>query len=149
MYQRPWSSGTTGRTARRWPAGKPRVLVEDPSELATISDHSLFRQAGFDVAVCSGPDPTAACPLVGKGTCALADNADVVLFGLDLDDPAARDVLHAHLRRHAERPVVVALRRDTDVGPLDDAAACTVLPTSTSVGGQVRALRRAMGGGAA
>ena len=147
MYQRTSSSGTTGRNALRWPVGKPRVLVEDPSELAAMSDHSVFLQAGFDVAVCSGPDGSTACPLVAEGTCALAESADVVLFGLDVDDAAGRDVLHAHLRRHAERPVVVALRRDAEALP--PATACTVLRPAASVGGQVRAVRRALRGGGA
>lgn len=147
MHQRTWSDRATERAPLRWPAGKPRVLVEDASEVAAVSDQSLFREAGFEVAVCSGPDRSTACPLVTEGRCELAESADVVLFGLDVDDPAGREVLHAHLRRHADRPVVVALRRYADAGPLDDApATCTVLPAATSVGGQVRALRRALGG---
>jgi hypothetical protein len=148
MQQRTWSDRATWPTPLRWPAGKPRVLIEDPSGVAAVSDHSLFREAGFEVAVCSGPDRSTACPLVTGGRCELAESADVVLFGLDVDDPAGRDVLHAHLRRHAEKPVVVALRRHGDALQLDDApATCTVLPAAASVGGQVRALRRAMDGG--
>jgi hypothetical protein len=146
MYQRTWSDGRSRSVLhRRWPIGKPRVLVEDASDLAAVSDHSMLREAGFEVAVCSGPDGSAGCPLVEGGRCELAESADVVLFGLDVDDVAGRAVLHAHLRRRPELPVVVALRREPEVVLADDAiASCQVLPPAASVGGQVRELRRAL-----
>jgi hypothetical protein len=148
MDQRAWAGAATG-TPPRWPAGKPRVLVEDFSGTAAVSDHSLFREAGFEVAVCSGPDESDPCPLTLGGRCELAESADVVLFALDADDPGGRAVLRAHLRPPTPRSVVVARRREasTVAGSVPEAsAACTVLPAAASVGGQVRALRRALTG---
>jgi hypothetical protein len=147
MHQRTWSDGPTGRVHRRWPAGKPRVLVEDASEAAAMSDYSVFREAGFEVAVCSGPDGSTACPLVEEGRCELAESADVVLFGLDVDDPTGRAVLHAHLRRYPDGPAVVALRRNEAVVVDCTPGGCTVLGTRTSPSGQARALRTALSGG--
>lgn len=150
MYQRTWSDGSPARVLhRRWPVGKPRVLVEDPSDVAAVSDHSVLRDAGFEVAVCSGPDGSAGCPLVEGDRCELAESADIVLFGLDVDERAERAVLHAHLRRRPEVPVVVALRREPEIHLADDVAAagCDVLPPAASVGGQVRGLRRALSTG--
>jgi hypothetical protein len=141
VHQRTWSDRTPG---------KPRLLVEDASGVAAISDHSLFREAGFDVAVCGGPDGTGPCPLVAGGHCELAEAADVVFYALDIDEPLGREVLQAHLRPPASRPVVVAPRHravDDLVGDvLEAASACTVLHPATSVGGQIRALRRALVG---
>ena len=45
-----YSPGLDGR--------RPRMLVESDSEALAISDFSLFQQAGFDVAFCSGPGRT-------------------------------------------------------------------------------------------
>lgn len=49
-----------GRAGRR-----PRVLVEDDHPVLAISDFSLLKAAGFDVAYSSGPGDTPSdCPLV-------------------------------------------------------------------------------------
>ena len=57
VHRRAWRS--TGRAGHR-----PRVLIEDDHPALAISDLSMFKQAGFDVAFCSGPGrDLAACPL--------------------------------------------------------------------------------------
>ena len=49
-------------------ARRPRVLVEDDHPALAISDFSLFEEAGFDVAFCSGPgDEPDACPVLRGG----------------------------------------------------------------------------------
>src|SRR5215471_8452460 len=74
---------------RTWSSPQPsgrhsRLLIEDGHPALAISDFSLFRDAGFDVAFCSGPgDEPGACPLLRGQPCPLVAEADVVLHGLD------------------------------------------------------------------
>lgn len=149
MYQRPWlcqrARANTGKAEQTGQAhSKPWVLVEEAGPLAQVSDFSRFREAGFEVALCSGPKGAGACPLACEGHCQLADAADVVLFGLALDDAAAQDVLRAHLRHHPGTPVVVEAPRSSETDIPADNPNCTVLPFPTSVNGQIRALWNAL-----
>jgi len=128
-----WSS--PGMVERR-----PRVLVEDDRPALAISDFSLFRDAGLDVAFCSGPgDDPAACPLLSGQRCALVDRADVVLHGLS----QGLGIATAIRRQRPELPVVVeqALRPDGTAEPVP--AGCLPLPYACSVRGQADALLRA------
>jgi len=139
MYQRTWSCPVPETSPPR-PHAKPRVLIEDPSPVVELSDFSLFREAGFEVALCGGPDGSATCSLAEGKCCPLAEAADVVLFALDLDGAAGQSVLRAHARDHPERPVVVQLPGGGEARPADGAANCTVLRSPASVGGQTSAL---------
>lgn len=143
MYQRPWSCRADEIPGRETHA-KPWVLVEDASPAVRVSDFSRFREAGFEVALCSGPDGSAACPRVEGERCALADAADIVLFALDLDEDAGQDVLRAHLVHDRDTPVVVALPRHGGATLPEHATTCTVLDAEASVDGQMRALRSAL-----
>jgi hypothetical protein len=131
--RRTWTSpGLTGR--------RPRLLVEDDRPALAISDFSLFRDAGLDVAFCSGPgDDPAACPLLSGQRCALVDRADVVLHGLSL----GLGIATAIRRQRPELPVVVeqACRPDGTAEPVP--AGCLPLPYPCSVRGQAAALLRA------
>jgi hypothetical protein len=95
--RRAWS--TPHESGRR-----ARLLIEDDHPALEISDFSLFKDAGFDVAFCSGPgsDPRA-CPLVCGQPCALVAGADVVLHGLD----PALGIAAAIRHQYPERPIVV------------------------------------------
>jgi hypothetical protein len=142
MYQRTWSCRVAEPSSRSHT--KPWILIEDPSPVAEVSDHSLFRQAGFEVAVCTGPDGPGTCPLIEGERCALAETADAVLFGLDLDERAGRSVLRAHLHQHPETPLVVEVPRHSDVELPHGATTCTALPSPASVAGQTGALWKAL-----
>lgn len=142
MYQRTWSCRAAEPSQPR-AHSRPWVLVEDPSPVAQVSDYSLLREAGFEVAVCSGPDGTTACPLVDGARCMLAESADAVLFGLDLEGEAGPRVLRGHLH-HPGRPVVVQLPEHSEAELPEGATACTVLRLPTSVGGQTSALWKAL-----
>ena len=144
MFQRTWRRPRTEPSAPGAVPARPRVLVEESSEVNRYSDFSLFRAAGFDVAICSGPDESSDCPLVHDvGGCPLVDESDVVLFGLDLGDPDVRDVLHAHLVRNPDRPVVVELPRARKTF-LPGADVVEVLRAPSTVTGQTRALWNAL-----
>jgi hypothetical protein len=76
------------RVPRAWrsagrPGHRPRVLIEDDRPALAISDFSLFEQAGFAVAFCSGPGrDLAACPLLQGQSCPVLASADAVLHVL-------------------------------------------------------------------
>lgn len=131
--RRTWSSpGLTGR--------RPRLLVEDARPALAISDFSLFRDAGFDVAFCSGPDGGPGdCPLLHGQRCPLVDGADVVLHGLDPE----LGVAAAMRRQRPALPVVVERHRQQDGTPEPVPAGCVPLGYPCSVRGQADALLRA------
>jgi len=133
MPRRTWSApGVPGR--------RLRLLVEDSRPALAVSDFSLFKDAGLDVAFCDGPgDDPAACPLLCGQRCALVDGADVVLHGLD----PGLGIAAAIKRQRPELPVVVEQRRlqDGAAEPVPDG--CVPLGYPCSVGGQIDALLRA------
>ncbi len=129
---------------RSWQAApaaghRPRVLVEDDHPALAISDFSLFEQAGFDVAFCTGPgDDPAACPALRAEQCPVLAGADVVLHGLDprLGVPKA-------IRRQCPATPVL-LRRHCADGGSEPVRGCVLLAPQCSVRGQIEALRRAL-----
>ena len=131
VSRRTWySPPSTGR--------RPRVLIEDSHPALEISDFAAFRDAGFDVAYCSGPAAGEAtgpgsCPLLGGADCEVLAGADVVLHGLDQASGVAADIRWWH----PELPVVV---KTDDAAP----AGSTRIPACCSVRGQVDAVRRAL-----
>lgn len=133
MSRRTWSA--PGRAGRR-----PRLLIEDDWPALAVSDFTLFRDAGFDIAFCQGPgDDPGACPLVRGQRCALIDSADVVLHGLD----PGLGIAAAIRRRRPELPVVVEQSRGPDGTPEPVPEGCIPLGYPCSVGGQIDALLRA------
>ncbi len=122
---------------------RPRILIEDDHPALAISDFSLFEQAGFDVAYCSGPghDP-AGCPLVHGHQCPVVAGADAVLHGLD----PALGIAAAINRQHPRIPVVAEQRRHSDGSLQPVPEGCTPLAFPCSVKGQIDALWRAFAG---
>ena len=131
---------------RTWSSPHPsgrhrRLLIEDGHPALAISDFSLFRDAGFDVAFCSGPgDEPGACPLLRGQQCPLVTEADVVLHGLD----PALGIAAAIRRQHPELPVVVKQPRPAAGGAGTVPAGCVPLGYPCSVSGQVEAVGRAV-----
>ena len=124
------------------PSGRhPRLLIEDSHPALAISDFSLFRDTGFDVAFCSGPgDEPGACPLLRGQKCPLVAEADVVLHGLD----PALGIAAAIRRTRPELPVVVEQPRARAGGAGAVPAGCVPLGYPCSVSGQVDAVGRAV-----
>ena len=120
---------------------RPRILIEDDHPALAISDFSLFEQAGFDVAYCSGPghDPTG-CPLSRGRQCPVLAGADAVLHGLD---PALGIAAAIH-GQHPGMPVVVEQHRRADGSLQPIPEGCTPLAFPCSVKGQIDALWRAL-----
>lgn len=125
------------------PAHRPRILIEDDEPALAISDFSLFHQAGFDVAFCSGPGVNeASCPLLRGDQCQVLAGADAVLHGLD----PRLGVAAAIHRRLPRLPVVFKRRRLADGGTQLVPAGCLPLAPECSVRGQIDALRTALAG---
>ncbi len=143
---RGWGSPAAGRRL-------PRLLIEDDDPVAAVSDFTVFRDAGFDVAFCSGPgaDPKK-CPLRRGEPCSLVAGSDVVLHVL----PPTLGIAPEIRRRHPFIPVVTAAPRGHGDsagatgglagggGAGDISLAGTDLPVSASLEAQVRALREAL-----
>ncbi len=117
-----------------------RLLVESRAPGVDIANFDAFRDAGFAVTVCEGPaDVAGECPLVRGEPCSLVDEADVVLFDLD-DHPARWAVLDDLRATRPELPVVVRAQEPAALGY----PGCSTIRTTTSVNGQVSALRKAV-----
>jgi hypothetical protein len=145
--KRPWPFARRSRVLHpeEWPepTGRPRVLIENPDGADLWAHAEILREAGYQVAVCSGPqqpearpswlgrrpgdfpDPTdlpvdavrTRCPLVEHGHCPLVEDADVVVSTTSLAD--SREIL-ATISSRGTPPLVVegtrgALERDRDV----------------------------------
>jgi hypothetical protein len=137
MFQRNDHQGPVA-AARR--ARSPwRLLVECSDDAARISDFTAFRDAGFQIMLCEGPvDDARECPVVRGGICPFVADADVVLF--DGDRPFRSEVLAGVRASRPGLPIVV--RSAAPAPALPDG--CTWIPTTTSVHGQVSALRNAI-----
>jgi hypothetical protein len=123
-------------------AGPPwRLLVESPDPVVAVSDFDAYHRAGFDVTVCEGPrDDTTDCPVVRGEPCPLVTEADVVLFDLDPAPRRRAEVLAAMRADRPELPIVVC-----STAPAPAAArGCAAIRPTTSVNGQVGALRKAV-----
>lgn len=61
--------------------GRERVLVENPDSAQLWAYAEVLREAGYDVATCTGehPDGDSRCPLIETGHCGLVEGADVVV----------------------------------------------------------------------
>lgn len=140
MWQHVVTDGWDGAAGR---ASRFRVLIETGDPLAEISDFTAFREAGLEVALCSGPthEPRE-CPLVRGDACSLVDAADAVFVLLDTHESRGRSVLQALVASHPQTPVVLACSRAGN-DTLDLPEGVVRLPMPASVGGQIRVLRAA------
>jgi len=104
---------------------RPRLLIEDDHPALEISDFAAFRDAGFDVAFCSGPGGAPeSCPLLGGADCDVLAGADVVLHGLE-------GGLVADIRWwHPELPVIV--KGGTTAGGCSAIPACCSVQAATA-----------------
>lgn len=102
MYQRIPSKWTApGRSN-----GSVRLLIEDPDPVLALSDFESYREAGIEVALCSGPGPdqNGRCPVLTRGRCPILSGADVVLHHLDSATGVAKAI-----RESAVKPRLVTI----------------------------------------
>jgi hypothetical protein len=138
MFDRPYHGRVPGGDRHRPPW---RLLVESADPALAISDFGAYREAGFDVALCEGPQFEAAeCPLVRGEGCPYASSADVVLFDLGDDAEARLQVLEKMLATVPDLPIVV---RTTGPAPRR-AGGFALIRSNTSVAGQIRVLHEAI-----
>lgn len=88
---------------------RQRVLVENPDFGVGFAIERVLEDAGYEVAVCGGPDSLRGheCPLVFTGACELVSGADVVVHSLNPDRSAHAEVLRALRAKHPDTPIVV------------------------------------------
>jgi hypothetical protein len=147
MFQREVHRSQNAAPDRRRPPW--RLLVESPDPGLAISNFDAFRDAGFEVTVCAGPAVDAGeCPVVRGEPCPLMAGADIVLFDLDSDPPrrsqvlapTRAEVLAAMRARRPGLPIVAMSAAPT----AETVSGCTTIRPTTSVGGQVAALQKAV-----
>jgi hypothetical protein len=147
MFQREVHHSETTVRDRHGPPW--RLLVESPDPGLAISNFDAFRDAGFEVTVCGGPAAHAGeCPVVRGEVCPLMAGADIVLFDLDGDPPRRSEVLAARRSEvltamRANRPGLPIVVMSAAASPATASGLSTIRPT-TSVGGQVTALQKAV-----
>ena len=125
---------------------RPHLLVEDPNASLEGADFSAFRDAGFDVTICGGPERRGQrCPLVLHGVCGLAADADVVLFGRGIEEPGSRAILRSLRARFPETPVVVRLPVQADPARVELPHGCVALAFAASVEGEIGLLWKTLG----
>ena len=130
----------------RRPGHYPHLLVETDDPALEISDFSLFQEAGFVVAQCSGPGADRlTCPLLRHERCPVIEGADVVLH-MFAPGTGIVDAIRAHhpgvaictVGWHGDRSPQRAESGDADVDKLESVAGqirgvCTALESRALV----------------
>lgn len=95
-------------TWRGTPDG-PRVLIEHHDANVGLAVADLLAAEGYAVSTCGGPSERRPCPLSQGARCRQTEEADVVVFGLEVEDEIDREVL-ANLRKQMpDTPIVVEI----------------------------------------
>lgn len=68
------------------------ILFDTPGGAAP-TDRKFLEQLGHRVMVCPGPAPGTLCPILTGEGCVLAEEAQGIVFELDLDDAQHREIL--------------------------------------------------------
>lgn len=87
------------------------MVIENEDAMWQWAATKVLETAGYEVACCSGPRhlPRGRCPLVAGGQCSLVDDADLVVSGLGITDPANRAVLAALRERRGHIPLIAEI----------------------------------------
>lgn len=120
----------------------PRLLIEDDHPTLVVSDYSVFRRAGFEVALCSGPSVSSGeCPLLRGETCCVLEGADAVLHAL----PESTGVADAIRNSRPELDMVTLNRHGSYPGPCRATSTGTMeLDESASLDAQIQAVCHAL-----
>ncbi len=105
------TQGTTPSWPRPHP--RPRILVE--SERPRWFAERELREAGFDVAICSGARvSTEYCPVLNGEPCPLVEGADAVIVALPPDDPRTDELITAQRVVHPATRLLAGFTSDLD-----------------------------------
>ena len=78
---------------------KPPVILLDNPDWREMEDQAdFYRNLGHEVELCIGPRKEGGCPLLTGAACPLVENAEGVIFQLDLDLPEHRRLLSKYIR---------------------------------------------------
>ena len=90
-----------------------RVLLDVLPGAASDFDESFLARNGLSVSVCAGPDNAHHCPLVEGHGCQKFEDANGVVFALDLDDPEHRAIVERYQQLAREgTPIRVVVTPD-------------------------------------
>ena len=104
-----------------------RVLLDVLPGVDSDFDESFLARNGLSVSVCSGPGDSQPCPLVEGHGCRKFEEANGVVFALDLDEPEHRAVIERYqeLAREGTPSVWCSRRsRPTNIGRSSRASRC-------------------------
>lgn len=106
-HRRPGLEPTPWRTA----VHRPRILIEHRDWSIGAAIGNLLAAEGYEVSNCGGPNGPQhhECPLSAGDDCPRADEADVIVFGLDISDEDDREVLLAWRTHHPDIPVIIEM----------------------------------------
>lgn len=68
------------------------ILFDIPEGEVPV-DQEFLEHLGHPVLICHGPSPGHLCPILKEEGCPLAEHAEGIVFGLDLDRPQHRAIL--------------------------------------------------------
>jgi hypothetical protein len=89
----------------------PVILDVNPHPEALEWEQEWLTRMGFPVIPCCGPERQGGCPILGNGRCKRIDEADGVIFQLDLDRAEHRRILTQYIRQ-LYVPIRVVATRD-------------------------------------
>ncbi|MFN8053530.1 MAG: hypothetical protein U0Q22_18980 [Acidimicrobiales bacterium] len=121
---------TRNQPRRRWAwrTDTPRVLLECAAHDSPEIVADAIRREGYEVAVCTGPDPSHPCDLLHHGACELVDHADVVV---NLLHSRTGDEVGTHVASMRRPPAMVkqtAPASSSRPGTVPDSRVVTVDP---------------------
>jgi hypothetical protein len=122
------------------------VLIENSDAASQWAVGQVLAGAGFDVAMCDGPErlPKGRCSLVTHGSCALAENADVILNSLSPRREQNRAVLAALRASVPTTPIILEINRADARHHQAQLEACRLLTTPASSEGILGAVESAI-----
>ena len=109
---------------------RTRILIDNRDDGVQAAVTSFMETKGYDVSVCGGPEmlPRQRCPLVHDGFCPTAEQADVIVTSLPLDDPRNAEVLRSYRTTYPDTPIVVEIPKPQIDEHADLLEGCVVVP---------------------
>ena len=75
----------------------PVILIDNPDPGSMEEEADFYRKLGHPTEVCAGPQKQGGCPLLEGRSCPLVEDAEGVIFHLDLDLPENRRLLSKYI----------------------------------------------------